>query len=104
MKVYRSDGNVEQKVAKYIERPDGLEVHSNDGTMRIILQKVNTYIQNLERAFYSTTYYIKEDTGWIKTKETQSYNSERDFIVALKAVDEFSEAIEEYRVLHSNNR
>ena len=87
---------VEHKVSKFIERFGCYEVMSNDNTMKIVLRNVSVMDDSMERAFFSTTTWIKEDNGWVKCNDTQNFPSREAFIEALKASEDFTQAIRDY--------
>ena len=93
MQVYRTDRHQITKPMKGVETPDGYEVTSNDGTIRIELRHATVMDGAMESTFYHTVMWIKEGTGWLKVNETQNYRSKDDFLDAISNVEEFSEAV-----------
>lgn len=103
MKTYRADQHRIDKPSKLIELPDGYDVTSNDGTIKMMLHRCVARQEAMESDFYSTTMWIKEGNGWTKVRNSQSYRTKEDFIDALSKVEEFSQAISEYKFNNQNN-
>ena len=90
----------EQKPSLLVEHDNGIEAVSNDGTMKIILRKVNLFVEGAARDIYATLFYIKEGNAWIKTSESHTYNTKEEFIKALRETEEFYKAVDEYDNIH----
>ena len=97
MTTYRVDQHEIQKPSKFVERPNGFEVTSNDGTMKIELRQYSILDGSMESSGFYTTMWIREGEGWIKVSNTQPYHTKEDFIKAISEVEEFTEAIKERR-------
>lgn len=103
MKTYRADQHQIQKPSKMIEHPDGYEVISNDGTIKVRLLHTIILEGSMESGFYYTKMWIKEGNGWAEVNNTQSYRSKEEFIDAISESEDFTQALSDYKFNNQNN-
>jgi hypothetical protein len=87
----------EERPSKFVEGTDGYEVTSNDETIRIQLRHATVMDGGMESDFYHTEMWVKEDNGWIRANNVQNYKTKKEFIDAIRDVEEFTQAIAEMR-------
>lgn len=105
MKVYRGDMAEQGPQPKFIDHGEGCEVITNAGDVRIALSKTRVFDGEMEREFYSTDTYIREDNGWQKTATTKSYPTREAFYQDVFRSDALTQAareIEEAESLTTN--
>lgn len=103
MEVYRTDRHQIDKPSKFVERPDGYELTSNDGEVKVALQKTTVMDNSMESDFYHTVMWIREEGGWTRVDNTQSYRSKEEFINAISDSEDFTQALSEYKFNNQNN-
>ena len=86
----------EHRVPKFTEHPNGFEVVSNDGSIKIVLQHTTVMNGSMESDFYSTKTWIKEESGWIEVNGTQNYSTKEAFIEVIRDNEDFTQAMRDY--------
>lgn len=99
MKVYQNNIAKEQRPSKAIQSDGGLEMESNDGSMKILLKRTIIFTGNMEGESFNTALFIKEDDGWTKTNNSTPYNSIEDFVRALGESEDFTQAVKDYEYI-----
>lgn len=87
---------------KFVENEHGYELVSNDGTMRLFLRRIIMMEGSMERDFYSTVMWIKEEGVWVQVSNTQNYRTKEEFINAISQAEDFTEAIAEFNNQNNN--
>ena len=93
--VYRGDMATQGEQPRFIRHEHGCEVLTNDRQLKIVLTRTTSFTGEVEQSNYNTTYYVKEDTGWLQVNNGRSYPSEEAFYDAISEAEEFSEAVRE---------
>lgn len=102
MKGQQKRNIIEMIPPKFAENENGYEVVSNDSTVRLLLRHVTVMNGGMESEFYSTVMYVKEDGVWVHVNNTQNYRTKEEFINAISAAEEFTEAVAEFNNQNNN--
>lgn len=93
--VYRDDLAMQGSRPRFINHGEGCEVVTDCGDVKIILAKTRVLDGEMEREFFSATYYIREDEGWLKTNNIKIYPSREAFIQEVFRSDVLTQAAHE---------
>jgi len=88
----RKDDKQELKVAKFQHIKGGCEILSNDGGVKIRLTK--SFFNGT--TFYTTSYMIKNGTGYERLEGGQPYGSIDEYMERLSAHEDYTEAYYDY--------
>lgn len=89
----------EEQAEKGFLTANGCEAESNDGTMKIVLQKriITQLGENPRKTIiYSTIFFVKDEGSWVRSdSDSSNFDAVRDFVLALMQSPDFSEATRE---------
>ena len=89
-------GIKEVKAEKGFLTANGCEAESNDGTMKIVLQKrtITQLGKNPRKTvIYSTIFFVKEEGSWSRSEsDSSNFSTVREFVLALMQSPDFTEA------------
>lgn len=89
----------EEQAEKGFLTANGCEAESNDGTMKIVLQKriITQLGENPRKTIiYSTIFFVKDEGSWVRSdSDSSNFDTVRDFVLALMQSPDFSEATRE---------
>ncbi len=79
-----------------------LEVESNDRQLKITLSRLKVFQDGENVEAFRSSYFVKEGLGWASTIESANYKSAENFLEAIRASNEFSEAIRDIQEQKKN--
>lgn len=86
----------EEQAEKGFLTANGCEAESNDGTMKIVLQKktITQLGENPRKTvIYSTIFFVKDEGSWMRSEsDSSNFSTVREFVLALMQSPDFSEA------------
>ena len=88
----------EQRVPRFIQKEDGCEILSNDGSMKVILSLTRSFNGQMETEFYNATYYARDDEREYEKIDTSlTFHSIEEYMGKLENNEDYSEAYRDYR-------
>lgn len=86
----------EERAEKGFLTANGCEAESNDGTMKIVLQKrtITQLVENPRKTvIYSTVFFVKDEGSWMRSEsDSSNFSTVREFVLALMKSPDFTQA------------